>query len=200
MKFKDFFNKTKLKDWFVANADKPKAKYALMLISFTESIFFPIPTDFFLMAILAANNARKWAYYSFITAISSVFGGIVSYFIGYLFFDAIGQKIINFYSLQDDFLKIKDIFQDNAFWSIFISSFTPLPDKVFNLAAGLFEINIFIFIIAYIFGRALRFFTVGFLMKIFGARIARAVYRNLNTASLVVVCIILLAAYLILKI
>ncbi|HPQ96496.1 MAG TPA: VTT domain-containing protein, partial [Thiolinea sp.] len=113
-------------------------------------------------------------------AVAAVLGGITSYFIGYLFFDALGQKIIDLYSLQDDFATVKTIFQNNAFLAVFVSTFTPLPDKVFNLAAGLFKINIPTFIFAYILGRASRFFAVGFVMKIFGARVARAVYRHLN--------------------
>lgn len=200
MKFKDFFNKTKLKDWFVANAETRKAKVALALVSFTESIFFPIPPDFFLMAILASNGGRRWAYYSLITSVFSVLGGIVSYLIGFLFFDALGQKIVNLYSLQEDFLKVQTLFQENAFLSVFVSSFTPLPDKIFNLVAGLFKINIFVFIFAYIIGRSLRFFGVGFAMKVFGSRVARAVYRHLNMASFGIILLILFVLFILFKI
>lgn len=199
MKFKDFFHKTKLKDWFVANAETKRAKWVLAIVAFFESIFFPIPPDFFLMAILASNNARRWAYYSAITSIASVLGGIVSYGIGYLFFDALGQRIIDFYNLQEDFLRVQELFRDNSFLAVFVSSFTPLPDKVFNLVAGLFKVKIVTFILAYILGRSLRFFAVGLVMKIFGVRAARAVYHHLNAFSIAIVAIILVAIVLVIK-
>lgn len=199
MQFKDFFHKTKLKDWFVRNAETKKAKWVLALVAYTESIFFPIPPDFFLMAILASNGARRWAYYSFITSVASVLGGITSYAIGYLFFDTLGEKIIAFYDLQEDFLRVQQLFQDNAFLSVFVSSFTPLPDKVFNLVAGLFKIKLLTFVIAYILGRSLRFFAVGFAMKLFGHRVARAVYRHLNIVSIIAIVIVVAAIILLAK-
>jgi len=199
MKFIHFFSKRRLKDWFVQNAETKRAKWVLALVAYFESIFFPIPPDFFLMAILATNKGKRWAYYSTITTVAAVLGGITSYFIGYLFFDALGQKIIDLYSLQDDFATVKTIFQNNAFLAVFVSTFTPLPDKVFNLAAGLFKINIPTFIFAYILGRASRFFAVGFVMKIFGARVARAVYRHLNMFSIIAIVVVGLAIFLISK-
>lgn len=180
MTFKDFFHKEKLKDWFVTHVDSPKAAIALGVISFFEAIFFPIPPDFILIAILATNKAKRWAYYSLITSVFSVLGGMVSYFIGYLFFDTLGAKIIELYHFQEWFDSTKAVFEQHAFWSVLIAAITPIPDKLFNLLAGLFKINPGIFFIAYVIARSARFFTVGFLMKIFGVRIARIIYRHLS--------------------
>jgi membrane protein YqaA with SNARE-associated domain len=199
MKFFHFFKKENLKEWFVKNGDSKKSVVLLSVISYLEAIFFPIPPDFFLMAILASNNARKWAYYSFITSVFSVLGGITSYMIGFLFFDTLGQKIIDFYDMQAQFDTVSGIFNEHAFWAVFISSFTPLPDKVFNLASGLFKLNIPTFIIAYIIGRSLRFFSVGFLMKVFGVKLARVIYKYLNTVSIVIVLVMVLIGLFIFK-
>jgi membrane protein YqaA with SNARE-associated domain len=190
MKFFYFFKKENLKNWFIEHGDSRKSIVALCIISYLEAIFFPIPPDFFLMAILASNKGKRWAYYSFLTSVFSVLGGITSYMIGFLFFDTLGQKIIDFYNMQADFDKVSLIFNNNAFWAVFVSSFTPLPDKVFNLASGLFKLNIPIFLIAYSLGRSLRFFSVGFVMKVFGDRIAKIVYKNLNVISIVVVLVL----------
>ena len=190
-----FFKKENLKEWFIKHGDSKKSIALLCFISYVEAIFFPIPPDFFLMAILASNKAKRWAYYSFLTSIFSVLGGITSYMIGFLFFDTLGQKIIDFYGMQDDFNKVSLIFNNNAFWAVFVSSFTPLPDKVFNLASGLFRLNIPTFLIAYLLGRSLRFFSVGLVMKIFGDRIAKIVYKNLNLISIIVVLVMVLIGF-----
>lgn len=197
MQFKDWFNKTKLKDWFVRHADSRRGALALGFISFFEAIIFPIPPDFFLMAILATNNARRWAYYSLVTSVGSVLGGLVSYGIGYLFFDSFGQKIIDAYDIGDQFGAAQKLFTDNAFWAVLVSAVTPLPDKLFNLVAGLFKVNPLVFLVAYIIARSSRFFLVGFLMKLFGARVARVMYRHLSVLSVVLlVLIITLVAFL----
>lgn len=200
MQFRDFFSKTKLKNWFTENAETKEAKWVLAVIAFCESIFFPIPPDFFLMAILASNRARRWAYYSGITLLASILGGTVSFLIGLFLFDTVGQKIIDFYHLQASFSHIQELFRGHAFFTLVLSSFTPLPDKVFNLAAGLFKINFIIFLVAHTLGRALRFFGVGLAMKLFGARVARVVYKNLNLVSLILVLILVGVFFLIAKI
>ncbi len=194
-----FFKKENLKEWFIKHGDSKKSAVLLCVISYLEAIFFPIPPDFFLMAILASNEGKRWAYYSFLTSIFSVLGGLTSYMIGFLFFDTLGQSIIDFYNMQADFDKVSVIFNENAFWAVFVSSFTPLPDKVFNLASGLFKLNIPIFLIAYTLGRSLRFFSVGIVMKIFGARIAKVVYKHLNIISIVVVLVLVLFGFFIFR-
>lgn len=196
MKFKDFFKKEKLKDWFITHADSPKSAIALGIISFFEAIFFPIPPDFILIAILASNKGKRWAYYSTITSIFSVLGGMVSYFIGFLFFDTFGQKIIDLYHFGSWFDTTKALFQQNAFWAVWVAAVTPIPDKLFNLLAGLFKINPIIFLISYLIARATRFFLVGLIMKIFGIRIARIIYRHLSV-FLTITTILIVAALLI---
>lgn len=195
MRFRDFFHKEKLKEWFVLHADSRRAAIALGFISFFEAIIFPIPPDFFLIAILAANKARRWAYYSLITSVFSVLGGIVSYAIGYLFFDAFGEKIIELYKVGDQFETARTLFQENAFWAVLVAAITPLPDKLFNLVAGLFKVNPLIFLAAYIIARSARFFLVGFIMKIFGIRIARMIYRHLSMLSIILLVFVLVFVY-----
>ncbi len=192
MRFKDLFHKEKLKEWFVTHAESRKSVVALALVSFFEAIIFPIPPDFFLIAILAANKARRWAYYSLITSIFSVLGGVASYLVGYLFFDAFGQKIIDFYNIGSDFDAAARMFTDNAFWAVLIAAITPLPDKLFNLVAGLFKVNPLVFLAAYIIARSARFFLVGFIMKIFGVRLARIIYRHLMLLSVILLVFVAL--------
>lgn len=200
MQIKDFFKKEKLKEWFVGHADSPRAAIALGIISFLEAIFFPIPPDFILIAILASNKARRWAYYSFITSVFSVLGGMVSYFIGYLFFDTFGAKIIELYNFGPQFEATKALFQQHAFWSVWIAAITPIPDKLFNLLAGLFKINPLIFFVSYLIARSTRFFLVGLIMKIFGVRIARVIYKHLAIfLSIALVAIVISALVLIFK-
>jgi membrane protein YqaA with SNARE-associated domain len=119
----------------------------------------------------------------------------VSYGIGFLFFDALGQKIIELYHFGPWFESTKALFQQNAFWAVWVAAITPIPDKLFNLLAGLFKINPWVFLVAYLIARSARFFMVGLLMKIFGTRVAHIIYKHLSiflTTALVAIIITIL--------
>ena len=64
---------------------------------------------------------------------------------------------------MDDFNLIKSVFIEYGVIVIFISGFTPIPYKIFTIAAGFISLNIFMFIIVSFFGRGLRFYLVGYL-------------------------------------
>jgi len=179
--------KTNTRDSMIKYARGNNTKWYLSFFSFAEASFFPIPPDFLLMAILGSGQEHRWIYYSFLTSIGSVFGGIFGYMIGFLLFDSVGQWLISLYSLQEYMIVVKEIFNQNAFWTIFISGFTPIPYKVFTISAGFFGINLIIFIIASIISRFLRFFIVGFIMKVFGKDISRFVYNYFNILTFIFV-------------
>ena len=65
-----------------------KSDVYLYLISFLESIFFPIPTDVFLIpkALIDKDRAIKLAIY---TTVFSVSGGVAGYMIGHFFYDEV---------------------------------------------------------------------------------------------------------------
>mgnify|MGYP000486458227 CR=1 FL=1 len=174
-----------LYDWVLHWAQTPYGPIALFVLSFAEASFFPIPPDFMLVAILGSKQQKKWIYYSALTAGWSVLGGALGYFIGFLLFDSLGQWLINTYNLQDHMVTVKELFDQNAFWAIFISGFTPIPYKIFTISAGFFKINFFTFIFASIISRFLRFFIVGYIMKVFGDSMSKLVFKYFNIITLV---------------
>ncbi|OGI69092.1 hypothetical protein A3A09_00750 [Candidatus Nomurabacteria bacterium RIFCSPLOWO2_01_FULL_42_20] len=191
--------KNNLKDWAIRHAEGPHSKFWLSALSFAESSFFPIPPDVLLIGILLSNQARRWLFYSLLTTVMSVFGGLFGYLIGFVFFEAIGGRIIELYSLEAGFEKVQTFYDQNAFWAVFIAAFTPIPYKVFTLAAGVAEINLLAFVLASALGRGLRFLTEGFLLKIFGDKIAGVLYKYFNFFSLLLLVLVLIVLYLILN-
>jgi membrane protein YqaA with SNARE-associated domain len=189
--------KIKLRDWVLVHSNGRHAKLWLAGLSFAEASFFPIPPDVFLVAIISARQNQKWLYYSIITIISSIVGGMFGYLIGVWFFDSIGYALISFYGLEESVKIVKELFLDNAFWAVFIAGFTPIPYKVFTISAGFFGVNFIVFIVASTLSRALRFLSVGYIMKVFGENMGRFVFKYFNMltflfAILIVVLIIIL--------
>jgi len=183
--------KTRTRDWFVEHAEGPRAKIWLSFFSFAEATFFPLPPDLLLIAILIAR-AQRWVYYALLTTITSVLGGIAGYFIGLFLFDTIGASIIELYNLEVQFEQIGKLFANNAFLTIFVSAFSPIPYKVFTLSAGFFNISFLIFVAASLVGRTLRFFAVAFLTKKFGKQLGNFIFTYFNAVSLTLAFLIIL--------
>ena len=188
--------KERIRRWALRHAEGPHAKLWLSALSFAEASFFPIPPDVLLIAILLANKAREWLRYALITTIFSVLGGILGYGIGLFFFDLFGDKIIAFYGLESQFVYLQGVFDKATFWTIFAAAFTPIPYKIFTITAGLFSANFFVFTVASVLGRGIRFFVIGFLLKRYGEKIAGVLYKYFNIISLAVLVVIIIFVYI----
>ena len=184
-----------LRQWSLHHVEGPHAGKWLSALSFTESSFFPVPTDVLLIAILIVRG-KEWIRYAWLATIFSVLGGVLGYFLGAVLFDLVGQTIIDIYNLQVkmDIVSVK--FESNAFLAIFLAAFTPIPYKVFTIAAGLFHINFVLFVVASLFGRGLRFFTLAYLLNRYGKRIGSVVYRYFNALTFVVLIVVLIVVLL----
>lgn len=177
------------REWFMSKAKSPHAERWLGVLSFTESSFFPIAPDLLLLAMLLAS-AKHWFRLATITTVTSVLGGIAGYYIGALFYDMLGRHLVEFYGFQDEFMSLGKTFADNTFWTIFTAAFTPIPYKIFTIAGGFFRVNLVTFVIASIVGRALRFYAIAYICKLYGHRLGNVIEKYFNAFSLLFVLLI----------
>ncbi|MBU0503261.1 MAG: DedA family protein [Candidatus Omnitrophica bacterium] len=176
----------KLYDWTLHWAKTPQAQVALFIIAFIESSFFPIPPDVLLIAMVIVQRA-KWFHYALISTIGSVLGALFGYFIGWSLFETFGKMILSFYHLEKQFEIVGSMYADNALIAVFSAAFTPIPYKVFTIAAGLFKISIPTLIVASILGRAGRFFLVSGLLRLFGDKISSLIEKYFDLISILFV-------------
>lgn len=177
--------KSKLIAWFKRETDKPYVIYLLAVIAFLESIIFPIPVDIFTFTLSAAHP-RKWLQYAWVATVFSVLGAVGGYYLGFFLFDSFGMALIEFYGYEKEFQKVVDLFDHNTFLVIFTAAFTPIPFKVFTIAGGALEVNLFSFIISSILGRGLRYFAEAWLPYRFGEHFAKVMQKNINIFSWIV--------------
>jgi len=187
----------RLYDWVLHWAETPYGAWALFLLAFCESSFFPIPPDILLIA-LAVSIPKKSLRYALICSAGSVLGGCFGYLIGRQFMSGIGEQIINFYGLTEKFEYIQTLYTSYDAWAIGIAGFTPIPYKVFTISAGAFNINFSVFIIVSIISRSARFFLVGGLIYIFGSSIRTFIDKYFNILASAFV-ILLVAGFVIIK-
>jgi len=169
----------RLYDWVLSWSDSPYGSWALFAIAFAESSFFPIPPDVLLVA-LAVGAHKKAFRFALICTAGSVMGGMLGYLIGWQFMALIGDRIVALFGFADKFARVEQLYNTWDAWVVFIAGFTPIPYKVFTIAAGLFTINFPIFVLASALGRAGRFCLVAGLIYLFGPTIKAFIDRYFN--------------------
>jgi len=187
----------KLYNWALSWAHRKYSSVALFVLAFSESSFFPVPPDVLQIA-LSVSRPKKSFYYALISSIGSVLGGILGYFIGLFLFDTIGSFIINTLGYQAQFDAVGDLYKSYAFLAILVSAFTPIPYKVFTIAAGFWQVGLLPLIAASAIGRRARFFIVATLIYFFGPKIKEFIDKYFNILTIIFI-ILLIGGFLIIK-
>tara|TARA_A100001011_G_scaffold360275_1_gene407435 strand:+ start:34 stop:630 length:597 start_codon:yes stop_codon:yes gene_type:complete len=149
------------------------SKFFLAIVSFIESSFFPIPPDIMIVPMVIAKK-DEYIKIFLIATFFSVFGGLFGYFIGSAFLE-VSTKVINFYGYESKLLSFQASLSSEKgilLWlgTLFLAGFTPLPYKVFTIASGMINFNLFIFLIISLIARGLRFYIVAFLTQKYGKK------------------------------
>ena len=181
----------RLYGWVLHWAKTPYGTWALFLLAFCESSFFPIPPDVLLIA-LAVALPKKAFKYALVCSVGSLLGGCLGYLIGWQFMVDLGDGIIRFYGLQDKYEYIRRLYVTYDAWAVGIAGLTPIPYKVFTITAGAFRINFVVFLVASAVSRSARFFLVGGLIYLFGPKIQSFIDRYFNTLVIVFVILLIL--------
>ena len=172
----------------------PKAPWYLGGLSFMESSFFPIPPDVMLAPMSMAQPRRAW-WFALITTVTSVLGGLLGYAIGHFALDALLPW------LQDSrywpaYQASMVWFEEWGVWAVFIAGFSPIPYKVFTIAAGALSMALLPFTLASVIGRGARFFLVAGLMAWGGARMEAMLHRTIDWIGWATVALVAMAAVL----
>jgi membrane protein YqaA with SNARE-associated domain len=204
----------RLYDWILYWAKTPYGLPALMLLSFMESSFFPVPPDVLLIALVMGGLSRWWRFALWCT-VASVVGGIAGYFIGVFAWETVGlwiveniahvqlvdvhgradialpSYIVNMFgsSLGGEYLF--QVYDKWNAWIVFIFGLTPLPYKLVTITAGVARINMPVFILASIAARAIRFFAVAWMLKKWGKSAKKFIDRYFNLLCIAFVVLLM---------
>ena len=189
----------RLYDWVLSWAETPYGVPVLGLLAFAEASFFPVPPDVLLMALALA---MPWKSYRFalVASIGSVAGGALGYLIGWGLWDSVGTYFYQYVPgvTAAGFDQVGALFEQYDFWIIFAAGFTPIPYKIFTIAAGVFSVNFPVFMLASLVGRGLRFFLVAAMFYYFGKPARRLIEKYFNLLSILLL-IVLIGVILLLK-
>jgi membrane protein YqaA with SNARE-associated domain len=171
----------RLYDWVLHWADTRYGAPALFLLAVAESSFFPIPPDPLLIALCLGAPALSLRFALNCTA-ASVVGGVIGYGIGAGAWHLLRDWFFAYVPgvSPEAFGRVQGIYYRWDFWAVFLAGLTPIPYKVFTIAAGVFSINFPIFVLASVLSRGLRFFLLAGLIYRFGVPIKSFIDRYFN--------------------
>ena len=175
----------KLKFWTLQWAGSRHADKALALVSFTESSVFPIPTEVMFVPMCLARPERAYRYAA-IATVTSVLGGFLGWTIGYYAFDLIAAPLLDFYGKRAAFESLKNSTGDGAVLVMLITSGVAHlpPMKAVTILSGLIGFNLWLFLLAALPVRALKFFGIAWALHRYGAALADVIERRFASVAI----------------
>ena len=178
----------KLYNWVLQLAASRHAPWALAVVSFAESSFFPIPPDVMLAPMVAARPQRAFVYAAICTA-ASVIGGMLGYAIG-VFLAPLGHAILTFFGHANGAQEFQAWFARYGLGVILFKGLTPIPYKLVTITAGLARFDLFTFVWASILTRGVRFFAEATILKFYGPAILAEIERRLTLYVILLVAVL----------
>jgi len=168
----------------------------LAILSFIEAIFFPVPPDTLLIP-LALSDREQALLWAAVATIASVTGAAVGYVVGLKG----GRPLLLRFASAETTKKVEKMFRRYDVWAIGIAGFTPIPYKVFAIAAGVFALNFRRFLLASIFSRGARFSIEALLIMLYGQLVVGFLDRHFEvlTLGITAAVLLLLAAWAAMK-
>lgn len=195
-----------LYEWCIKLSKHKRAPLFLVINSFIESIFWPIPPDVMLAPMCLANPNRAY-YFAFLAVASSVAGAVIGYYLGYFIYDPYIADLIKFLNYESAMITVREWFTlKYGILMVFIGAFTPVPYKVIAITTGLVaaesmahtgsvgQLSILYFILVSIVGRGLRFYLEAIIIKVGGAKMERTLRRYIDIIGWI--CVLLVMLYI----
>ena len=160
----------------------------LALVSASEAAFQPIPPDVLVIPmVIEANSALGILLIVLVATLSSVFGAFFGYAIGYYG----GIPLLERFVSDSNINRLNFLIEKYGSLGVFIAAVSPIPYKALAWIAGAGRMDLRLFALAGIFGRGIRFGSVGFLIGVYGESVQSSL-NWLNFTLISILCIIIL--------
>ena len=183
-------------NWTIKLSATRYALWALAIVAFAESSFFPIPPDLLLIPLIIAKPKNAYLI-ALIAMIASVLGGGLGYYIGLKLYETVGIIIINFYHAQQLFLEFQAQFNKYGAAAVLFAGVTPFPYKIITISSGIAGMSFYKFVIFSIIARGARFFIIAILLRLYGEPIRNFIERHLNLLFIAFMVLLVLGFLLI---
>lgn len=153
---------------------KPLGVWGVGGLALIDSALIPIPVsmDGVVIGYVASNHSR-FLLYSLVAAIASAIGALVPFYVGRAGGEFFLLKRIN----RERYEKIRDRFERQEFFAIMVPAMLPPPTplKLFEFAAGVFEMKPLLFVVAIFVGKFIQFLVCSLLTIWFGPTLVNTI-------------------------
>lgn len=168
---------------------KPLGIWGLGGLAFIDSGLFPLPTTMDGVVIgYVATDHRKFLLYVLMASGASAIGSLIPYFVGRAGGELFLLKRIN----RARYEGLRDKFERQEFMAIMIPAMMPppMPIKLFEFAAGVFEMKPFLFALAIFCGKFVQFLVCALITVFYGPEIAHTVRHTVHEHPAVLLAIV----------
>ena len=183
---------------------KPLGIWGVGGLALIDSALIPIPVsmDGVVIGYVATNHA-KFLLYCLVAAAASAIGSLVPFYVGRAGGELVLLKRIN----RERYEKIRDRFERQEFLAIMIPAMLPPPTplKLFEFAAGVFEMKPAPFVLAIFCGKLVQFLVCSVVTIWFGPTLIHSMlvmfHRHLGLSlGIALLALMLIALYMVRKI
>ncbi len=148
---------------------KPLGVWGIGGLAIIDSAAIPVPIDALLIDYVAHDHAR-FLLYCFMGAAGSAIGSLLPYYLGRAGGELFLLKRIN----RKRYEQLRDRFEKQEFLAIMIPAMMPppMPVKLFEFAAGVFEMKVLWFFTAIFVGKFLRFLVWAVITILYGPQLS----------------------------
>lgn len=148
-------------------------------LALIDSALIPIPMSMDgIVIVFVAHNHQRFLLYCLMAAAASAIGSLVPFFIGRAGGELFLLKRIN----RERYERMRDRFEHQEFFAILIPAMLPPPTplKLFEFAAGVFEMKALPFVLAIFLGKLTQFVVCSLLTIYFGTALIHSIRRTMH--------------------
>jgi membrane protein YqaA with SNARE-associated domain len=156
---------------------KPLGVWGIGGIAIVDSSSIPMPIDALLIDYVAHDHAR-FLLYCFMAAFGSAIGSLVPYYLGRAGGELFLLKRIN----RERYEQLRDRFEKQEFLALMVPAMMPppMPVKLFEFAAGVFEMKPLWYFSAIFLGKFIRFLIWAIITITYGPTILHTITKTLH--------------------
>jgi len=162
--------------------------FGLFILSFVEASFFPLP-PYLLLVPMTLANPQLGLFYALVGTVGSTLGGILGYIIGV----RVGRPVLTRLIKVSFQRKLEPWFVRWGGWAVAVGGLTPIPYKIFAIAAGVFQMPIITFLTTSVIARSIHFFSGALMLMVYGPKVAGFIHNSFGFTKLIVLAAIGLA-------
>ncbi len=167
---------------------------SLAVASFLESIIVPIPLEAVLVPLMQKRRDRLWLLAT-IALLGCIAGAALGYYVGALFMETAGQWFVEQTGQEQALADAKGLMGRHGFWFVLAVSVMPIPFQIAMLAAGATGYPFWLFMLATLLSRGVRYFGLAAAVWWLGDR-AEAFVRKHKVATTVILALIVAAFWI----